>query len=568
MNTHRRKSLIPKPSLPNSRKDTSRLSPAASPRKQDSRRASISPISFSSIPVSNSTTASSASSINSRKRSGSSSLEEYLSTLQTHITADVEAERSYLSEILLEIDSRLFHYHQLCTKLRDLQKREANLSNTIFEYEIGIPVKQSLLDQEVLKVEDDLARVEERIDLEKTAYAKVIEHKEQKLHNVLQELVNDAKRDDAETVKLRSERMKKLSDEKEELLRKIEVAKVNMDSELQQLRESFSSEKDLKIKNFKEKETLINLELQKLEEQHEKLKKEYSTLSFKLETDQSTIKSLEKKIQSKKIKIEELQYRLSDMKSLISELQLDLDNALTLFSKFESGEYKETRAKWLLAKTRLQQEKHKRLKIEIQIREISGIPNIVILDTDSSHALKNSSLNEFFKPLGYDWKSEMLTALESSLEGVSSCVYLFNEDKSSITNLRSIIVPHLEHVLKEQDRFSHYDTNFTELDTLNTISNILEDSTEFQISKFPLDVNALYVEMTNSKTLNLRKAIIFLITASVPSELKSESVQQFGKAVQCITIAENISASWSESLQLFASLKPLRLRESYSFLNK
>lgn len=417
-------------------------------------------------------------------------------------------------------------------------------------------------------MEDDLARVEERIDLEKTAYAKVIEHKEQKLHNVLQELVNDAKRDDAETVKLRSERMKKLSDEKEELLRKIEVAKVNMDSELQQLRESFSSEKDLKIKDFKEKETLINLELQKLEEQHEKLKKEYSTLSFKLETDQSTIKSLEKKIQSKKIKIEELQYRLSDMKSLISELQLDLDNALTLFSKFESGEYKETRAKWLLAKTRLQQEKHKRLKIEIQIREISGIPNIVILDTDSSHALKNSSLNEFFKPLGYDWKSEMLTALESSLEGVSSCVYLFNEDKSSITNLRSIIVPHLEHVLKEQDRFSHYDTNFTELDTLNTISNILEDSTEFQISKFPLDVNALYVEMTNSKTLNLRKAIIFLITASAPSELKSESVQQFGKAVQCITIAENISASWSESLQLFASLKPLRLRESYSFLNK
>lgn len=406
------------------------------------------------------------------------------------------------------------------------------------------------------------------MDFEKTAYAKVIEHKEQKLHNVLQELVNDAKRDDVETIKLRSERLKKLNDEKEELLKKIEVAKVNMDSELKQLRDTFNSEKDLKQNHFREKEKLISLELQTLEEQHDLLQKEYSTLLSKLEADQSTIRFLEIEVQSKKNKMEELQYRLSDMRSLISELQLDLDNALTLFSKFESGEYKETRAKWLHAKTRLQQEKHKRLKIEIQIREISGIPNIVILDTDSSKTLKNSSLNEFFKPPDYDWKSEMLTALESSLEGVSSCVYLFNEDKNSITDLRLIIVPHLEKIINEQDRFSNYDTTFAELDNLDTIRSVLEDPIEFQISELPLEINALYVKMTNLETSNIRKAMIFLISACSPSDLKSDSIQQMGRTLQCITIAENVSASWGEPMQLLASLKRLHLRKSYSFLNK
>lgn len=568
MNTHRRKSLIPKPSLPSLRKESTKITPTSSPHKQDSLQSSGSPISPSKIPLSTSTTGSSVSSNISRKRTVSSTLDNYLSTLQTHITADVEEERFCLSEILLEIDSRLSHYHQLCTQLRDLQKREAKLSNTIFEYEIGIPVKQSLLDQESLQVEDDLLRVKNEIEAQKSAYAKVIKHKEEKLIGVLQELVNDAERDDAETIKIRSSRLQLLDEEKEELLKEIEVAKLNMNTELDKFRQIFSSNRELKEQQFQEIKEKLDIELQNTEKEHEKLQKEHSELKCNLSEDCLNIESLEKEIHSKKTKIEELQYRLSDMKSLISELQLDLNNALTLYSNFHDGEYMETKTKWKLAKSRLQEERHKRLKIEIQIRELSGIPNIMILDTEQNRPLQSSSLSEFFKPADYDWKSELFTVLESALEGVSSCVFFLKENQTDERDLRKEIESHLKGISDKQDRFSSYNTNIINLDTLDAIKNILGESSIFETSVLPTATNALFVEMINPDSLSIRKAIIILIYVSSKSDLNLNQIRQVLESVQCITLAEDVSESWSDILQSLASLKPIRLRSSYSFLNK
>ncbi|KAG0681797.1 hypothetical protein C6P42_003792 [Pichia californica] len=475
--SNRRKSLIPKPSLSSLRSTTSlssRTTPTNSPTKSN-KSIDLSP---SKIPLSKSNN-----SLNNltRKRSISNSLNDYLSNLQSHISNDLEIEKSSLSLILLELDDRLSNYHKLCKNLRDLQKIENKLNNSIFEYEIGIPVKNSLFQQENLKIENELNLINEKLDIEKEQYIKKNQYKEDKLINTLKELVNDAKIDDNETINLRNERLKILNFEKEKLLSMIEIAKSNLDNEIIKLKDKFKFENETIKLNFNKIENNLSLNLKKLKSEFNQLNNEKIILDSKINNSNLQINKLNSEIELKSSKINELNYRLEDIKSLIKDLQLDLTNTQTLCSNFENGEYKSTKNAWILSKSRLIEETHKRLKIEIQIRELSGIPNIIILDNNNNSSdnnkLKSSKLNEFFKPYNYDWKSEILTALEATLEGVPSCIINLGDQY----NFKSEIKNYLENILKSQDRFNNFETEFKEFNNENSINNFIKQKKNLEL---------------------------------------------------------------------------------------
>lgn len=573
MNSQRRKSLIPKPSLSSLRSTkstSSKTTPTNSPTKSIHSNNKSPP--SSKIPLSNSKSNSSINSIfsnntNRKRSSTSSTLDDYLSNLQSHISQDLETEKSALSAIILELDSRLSHYHQLTTKLKDLQKQEQKLNDTIFEYEIGIPVKSTLLDQESIKLDDELVTLKQKIEDQKKQYTKKIKHKEEKLIHVLKELVSDAEKDDIETVQIREKRLKELNDEKDQLLAEIGVAKKNMDDELTKFRKSFDIEKEETESKLGEVEKNLNSQLLELENQLHVLKEKNKQSENDYSNNLSQIESLQNSIKLKESQIEKLDFKLQDMKSLISELSLDLKNAVTLCSDFENGEYKTTKSNWLLAKSRLKQEKHKRLKIEIQIRELSGIPSIMIINNDYNTTIQNSKLNEFCKPVAYDWQSELFTSLEPALEGVSSLILHLSESES--TNLNPELKSYLE-TLATQERFAEFQTTITSLPNLPSIDEMIKKDLDLPSSTTGLLIEMSKPNNSSSTKTTTRKSIALFVSLETSNELDDIRLRlsNLANSVQFLTVAENVSDSWQNSLMFLSALKPTRLRQACSFLNK
>lgn len=556
--SERRKSLIPKPSI-NSLKSSisSRSTPTHSPSK--SIRAPISP---TKLPLSNSNSSIN-SLLNSRKRSVSNSFDDYLLNLQSHLSNDLETEKSSLSYLLLELDSKLSIYYNLCSKLKDLQKLETKLNNSIFEYEIGIPVKKSILEKENLNFENEIKNFKLKLKSEKEIYIKKINHKKEKLINVLNDLYNEAKTDDTETLNLRNKRLEILNSEKENLLKKIETAKLEMDNNLLNYEKKFQIEKCSIESNFKNIEGELSLDLENLQNDINNLNDKKTSLESELNSSSKLIDSLNSDISLKSNQIDETNFKLSDIKSLIEDLKLDLNNAQTLCSKFENGEYKITKQKWLATKSRLSNEKHKRLKIEIQIRELSGIPNIIILDNQNNNEnnellIQNQKLNEFFKPEDYDWKSELFTALESSLEGVSSYVLYFS---NSDLDLTVEIENYLSDIFNSNSRFENFDLKITNLSDVNSIDSLKK----FNLSK---NVIPILIEMKNKTTLNVRKSIILINLIKNNDKLDNLQIKELSRNLQMLTVVENISNDFIQNLIYLSSLKPIKLRQSYYFLNK
>lgn len=554
--SERRKSLIPKPSINSLKSSISSKSttPTHSPSK--SLRSQNSP---TKLPLSNSNSSIN-SLLSSRKRSITNSFDDYLSNLQSHLSNDLETEKSSLSNLLLELDSKLSIYYKLSSKLKDLQKLETKLNNSIFEYEIGIPVKNSILEKENLNSQNEIENRKLILKAEKENYIKKINHKKEKLINILNNLYNDAKIDDNETLNLRNKRLENLNLEKENLLKKIETAKLEMDINLLDFEKKFQIEKSSIELQFKELEDNLSLNLQNLQNNLNDLNNEKNSLESEFISNSKLLDSLNSDILLKSNQINESNFKLSDIKSLIEDLKLDLNNAQSLCSNFENGEYNIIKQKWLDTKSRLLNEKRKRLKIEIQIRELSGIPNIIILNNKNNNTNNNQKLNEFLKPEDYDWKSELFTSLESSLEGISSYVIYFSNLNSHLT---VEIENYLYDTFNSNNRFENFNLNIKKLNNLNSFDSL-------ENLKLSNNIIPILVEMKNEKTLNIKKSLILINHIKEnDNNLDNSQIKELSKNFQLLTIVENISNdSCIKNLIYLSSLKPIKLRQSYYFLNK
>ena len=544
---NRRRSLIPKPKstteLSNSRNSSPLSTPSNSPKKSNSNIHTISP---SRLPLPN------------KKRSTSSSLDNYLDTLQSHLSADINAERIALSTLLHQIDERLIQYNQLCKNLKTLQKNEIKLNNSIIEYEIGIPLKNSILLQETEKMSIEIAEIEEKIEFQKNNLIKQFNKKEEKIKETFQELVNDANNDDKETIAERESKLENLQLKKKDLLTKIEQAKNHMNDELSKYKTSLSKEIDENNEKLSIESDQLTDELNKLKSKHDSLQSTYTELKNKDETAESKINSIESDIINKKKQIDELKYKLLDMKNLINHLQTDVFNASKLYTDFQDNEYTSTKSEWIESKRLYENEKSKRIKIEIQIREMSGIPTIIILQNEQNRSLIKSKLNEFIKEDNYDWKLEFNTELEALLDGISFSLLICNE--LEISDISQSIIDHLQTTINKYDKFNAFTptlqiVNSTKISELLTNITIPED----------IEIIGIHIIMENTTFNTKRQSVLLISHIANPSQLSS--LQHIYTSLPCLTVCENISDKWIDEMQLLASAKPVRFRQSYSLLN-
>lgn len=542
----RRKSLIPIP-CHFSRKQSPVSTPLASPSKSKSTPSNVELTSPSKLPVSK-----------SKKRSVSS-LDSYINSLQTHISQDIHTENASLTSLISEIDNRLSHYHQLCTKLRDLQKQETRLNDILFEYEIGIPVKEAILKQESYNAETEVSELESKIELEKRTLSNTLKLKEEKLLNDLKELVTDAEQDDEETIKIRETKMEAITSEKNILMRKIDTAKREMDLVLESFKTSFENKRQNLQNELNSKHEVVTGELLLLKEKHALLTSQHGEIKLKIKTATQDIGNSESEISKTKHRIQALKYRISDVESLIQHLQKDLQDASQLCCEFENGVYLKSKSEWMKSKSRLQTEKYKRLKIEMQIREFSGIPHLIILRNGNNLAFNDSSLSEFVKDTNYDWRLDLTATLEYSLQGNSLCLVNCDENlEPNDTKLAKEILDKLKHI-SEQERFSSFESTFRLLDG-DALEHILAHRLELPDCTVPV-----HVEMRNRLSQASRQAIIFVL--NIEKSTKLHNLADVCNRLPWLLVANNVTDPWLSDLATVSTIKSIRLNQSYSFLN-
>jgi hypothetical protein len=577
LSQQRRKSLIPKPIFNTSsyKKLSTHSTPDNSPIKKKNSENSSSSLSSSSPSSPSKLPISSNSFIDpKRKRSISTSLDDYVNILQNHISNDLDSEKLSLSKLSCKIEDKLNQYNQLCSQLKSLQKYEYKLNQTIFEYEFGIPVQTSILKEKSIKFQNEINNFKNNFELKKSNFIKNFQFKEEKLLNVFNDLVNDAKNDDLKTIEIRNKRLNDLKFEKENLLKELELAKKNMNLELENFKNSLINDNNkLKIKNdLINSKSKIQNKFKILQHDYNKLNENLIKIKQRNDYTENEIKNLELKFLNKNLKLKQLKFRISDVENLIIHLKNDLQNVNKLCTEFENDEYLKTKNNWNLTNLRLKNERYKRLKIEIQIREISGIPNLIIIENNLNGSFKNSNLIEFLKPKNYDWKTELLTTLESSLDGISSCFILCNEFKKNDDNnfkLTYEIQTHLQNTLLNNNRFENFQSSINILSSHNEISSLIN-----QNIKLPSNLSAIHIKMTNKNLETSRESVILFINIEKTDELVNNSnnnnnnnIQEILQSVQSITIAEYVSDQWYNLLANFATIKPIHSRQAYSFLN-
>ena len=487
--------------------------------------------------------------------------EDYLAALQHHLDLDVDSERASLSNINKQLEERIHQFSELCATLRKLHSTVSKIEAEIEEYELGLPFQQGTLQREEAKVEEEINNVNDAIEKEKVKITEIWKHREEQLIESLKEVTKDAEVDDEETVQKRKSRLQDLNSQKAQLIEEIEIAKERMQSEMTEYRKTFEDEKcKVKLNLEKERNDLEN-RLSLLENQRSLVKENHQSITLKLTEAESQITILKEQIESKTGKIKECNFKIIDLETLITHLKSDLQNASTLCNQFENNEYATGKRTWEEARERLRVEKYKRMKIEIQIREMSGIPTIIIISNSRNAKLTSTSLVEFMKHEDHDWKLEFFTALEAALDGVSMCLVVCDDEhEMPQPTLENEITEHLQKVSKS-DRFSAFQTSF------QTLSNSeIKDVVKLPTDQANLALTAVQTTMHNSAADTSRRSVVILARISEAQSL--EDITNLTEMMTCMIFAGNVSSEWENSLQKLSSIKPVKVRKGYSFMNE
>lgn len=556
-----RKSLLPQPGYTQSCNYVPETTPTHSPTKlrSVSNSSTISPISPSKIPIYVDVKKfdDDDSDIQEKKRTLPGNIDDYLNLLESHLSDDIDSERSVLSKLNKDIENKRLHHFKLNDQIRHLRLKEKKIADDILEFQYGIIAKN----RELKNAQNQIRIDNDKVSIEKKKIDEEFKKRELDIINEMELLLDDAKISDPQTIKLQNDQINSLKLKKEKLLSEIEVAKQDMDLKLKNFENSLLTEKIEKESQLSTESSALKEKSNSLRIKYNNLKEEFNDLQNQDNQENAKIKQLKLDIENKHNEIDKLKFRALDLKNLINDLKLDLKNTSTLCDDFENDEYKSAKINYELALSRLNNERYKRLKIEIQIKHISGIPNILILDNGNISSFENTNLYEFVKPLDYNWKPEIFTTLETSMDGISFClVTCSNHESKAVTlDFYKELQEHLKALTVKQDRFKTYTK--IEISYLDVYENI-----ELLIPKdFLLMESAKAIHVNLSTEFASKNALIFLYHCKTPQEL--EDLSRMMSKLQFVLLAENISDDWASNLQHILTIKPVHSRESYSFLN-
>lgn len=550
--TQRRKSLILTPGFTQSRRSSPQTTPTPSPNRIRIVSSNVSPISPSKLPVKN-----------YRKRTVSNvstlSLDDHLTKFQSFLNADIQNEQLLISETNCEIESFIEKQYEYSSVINDLERKKQKVLDLIDEYRIGYPLKLNLFNSRKREVENEIKKYETVLEQQKVEEQKKFDFKIECIRKEFNEVEKSAQFDDDEKNEARTSKIQQLNDEKDQLLKEIEVAKANMDGELEKFKESLDYKKADATKEIQDSKNKVQSEYMEKEHEFQLLNEKYKLLKSRNDSKLEEISQIGKQITDKESELSKTKFKIQDIENLIIHLKSDLQTTTNLCNDFENNEYKQAKDNWVLTNSLLSLEKYKRLKIEIQIRELSGIPNVIILDYGNNEIFKSSNLIEFFKPVNYDWKIEVLTSLEASLDGVSSCLLRCSENIED-SNIINDIENHLNKTIQQNDRFQSFQISITGLNSIAEINKIMKDKITL-----PDSISAIYINMLNKVSKTSRNSIILILNVSNVDTLNQTT--EILNNLQTFTIVENVSELWLEPISNLITIKPVRSRPAYAFLN-
>ena len=493
-----------------------------------------------------------------RNRHKNTSVDDHLSLIQSHLSTEVAAERASIAMANKQIDQQLDLKRKHERHLKLLQRELNNVNARLQEYQLGIPIKESELKSETVNVENQIDELESQYELKKMEITKKFIHDEERFVKDLDALVEDAQTEDSQARDMKLAKLELLNEEKKSLMEKIGLAKGAFAEELQSLKEKYKDEEDkqrAKLGNLKE--TVLS-ERKKLQKQYDSLKREYDDLKEKDISTDGEILRCKSNIEATEKSIQELKYRLLDLRTLIDHLQSDLETASSLCTEFENGEFQSTKREWEEANDCLQLERYKRLKLEIQIRNLSGIPSILIMESKLNQSFKQSKLREFLKPDNYDWKLEVLTNMENSLNGISQSLIICNESDTKLAELAQQVQSHLQKTVANNDRFKTSQVSI-EIPLLSELRK-----TYPQIPDIPTSYAAILLDNHNPITGASRCSLIFMVHISKSIQLPELPLFTITQTNLCAT---NVTDSWEPELIRITSIPPVTSRKAYEFLN-
>lgn len=493
-----------------------------------------------------------------RNRNKNTSVDDHLSLIQSHLSTEVAAERASIAMANKQIDQQLDLKRKHERHLKLLQRELNNVNARLQEYQLGIPIKESELKSETVNVENQIDELESQYELKKMEITKKFIHDEERFVKDLDALVEDAQTEDSQARDMKLAKLELLNEEKKSLMEKIGLAKGAFAEELQSLKEKYKDEEDkqrAKLGNLKE--TVLS-ERKKLQKQYDSLKREYDDLKEKDISTDGEILRCKSNIEATEKSIQELKYRLLDLRTLIDHLQSDLETASSLCTEFENGEFQSTKREWEEANDCLQLERYKRLKLEIQIRNVSGIPSILIMESKLNQSFKQSKLREFLKPDNYDWKLEVLTNMENSLNGISQSLIICNESDTKLAEMAQQVQSHLQKTVANNDRFKTSQVSI-EIPLLSDLRK-----TYPQIPDIPTSYAAILLDNHNPITGASRCSLIFMVHISKSIQLSELPLFTITQTNLCAT---NVTDSWEPELIRITGIPPVTSRKAYEFLN-
>ncbi|KGK38756.1 hypothetical protein JL09_g2102 [Pichia kudriavzevii] len=426
-----------------------------------------------------------------------------------------------------QIDQQLDLKRKHERHLKLLQRELNNVNARLQEYQLGIPIKESELKSETVNVENQIDELESQYELKKMEITKKFIHDEERFVKDLDALVEDAQTEDSQARDMKLAKLELLNEEKKSLMEKIGLAKGAFAEELQSLKEKYKDEEDkqrAKLGNLKE--TVLS-ERKKLQKQYDSLKREYDDLKEKDISTDGEILRCKSNIEATEKSIQELKY--------------------SLCTEFENGEFQSTKREWEEANDCLQLERYKRLKLEIQIRNLSGIPSILIMESKLNQSFKQSKLREFLKPDNYDWKLEVLTNMENSLNGISQSLIICNESDTKLAEMAQQVQSHLQKTVANNDRFKTSQVSI-EIPLLSDLRK-----TYPQIPDIPTSYAAILLDNHNPITGASRCSLIFMVHISKSIQLPELPLFTITQTNLCAT---NVTDSWEPELIRITSLPP------------